>query len=193
MPHSRREPCRPPGTQPPAGRSFQSFGRGAARAHLGLARQLAGSDADTQAADACARGAGQQNGAHRVGLYGPKWSLKGSGRDGVSLQNCENVEANEAKERFGTIVLRTDLEIQCSTKCLQGRDVALGLIRERYTVSDVLGTRRQSRHTVRLNRLPKSITKLVSAARLIAKDVGSSLFLLRLANNAPDTVDQPFG
>ena len=85
------------------------------------ARHLAGWDADTQADDAGAGGAGQQNGAHRLGPDGPRWRLQGSGRGGVSRQGREDVGAKEGKEQFGAIVVRRDRENQCATECLRAR------------------------------------------------------------------------
>jgi len=57
----------------------------AARPCCGATGHLAGRDADAQATDAGAGGAGEQDGAHRLGLDGQGRRLPGSGRGGISL------------------------------------------------------------------------------------------------------------
>lgn len=59
----------------------------------GPAGNLAGRDADAQAAAAGAGRAGEQDGADRLGSDGPGWRLQGSGYGGVSRPSVEEVGA----------------------------------------------------------------------------------------------------
>ena len=99
----------------------------------GPAGHLARAPADTQAADAGAGGAGQQDGADRLGADGPRRRLPGSGRGGVSRRGREDVGAEEGKERYGATVVRRDRDTQGATECHRARGFDLDPTREHHT------------------------------------------------------------
>lgn len=80
-----------------------------------------------------AGGAGQQDGAHRLGPDGPGRRLPVSGCGGVSRHGREDVGAEESKEQFGATVVRRDRENQCATECLRARGFDLDPTCEHHT------------------------------------------------------------
>lgn len=95
---------------------------------------MAGRDADAQAADAGAGGAGEQDGADRLGLDGSGRRLPVSGRGGISPPSvARGSERKRGKEQFGAIVVRRNRENQCATECLRARGFDLDPTFEHHT------------------------------------------------------------
>src|SRR5215212_9013810 len=112
-PADHRRECRPALGGPPwrAGRLLD-------RPHAGL-----------QAADAGARGLGEQDGSHRLGLDGQGWDLPGSARaHRARLWGCWGV--GRSKERDGATVTETGSAQPALRQALQARGPDLDLIRE---------------------------------------------------------------
>ena len=91
-------------------------------------------DAHAQATDAGAGGAGQQDGADRLGPDVQGRHLPVSGRSGVSrLVGREDVRAEEGKELLGATVVRRHRDTQCATECLRALGFDLDPTCEHHT------------------------------------------------------------